>query len=95
LVEYKREGFRMFKQLLGLLDAEVATTIFKVEVRQQPEAMPVETALTRAATQASTNTPGEAGDANPQGSRAERRANRAASPVGVQSATKKKRKKRR
>src|SRR6185312_17107432 len=27
LVEYKREGFRMFKQLMGLLEAEVATTI--------------------------------------------------------------------
>src|SRR6185503_12176033 len=50
LVEYKREGFRMFKQLMGLLEAEVATTIFKVEVRRE-EAVeaPVETALTRAA----------------------------------------------
>ena len=44
LVEYKREGFRMFKQTLALLDAEIATTIFKVEVRTQApeEAMPVE-----------------------------------------------------
>jgi preprotein translocase subunit SecA len=94
LVEYKREGFRMFKQLLGLLDAEVATTIFKIEVRQQPEALPVETALTRAAEQASTNVSGDGTEANPQGSRAERR-NRAAATPGMTSATKKKRKKRR
>jgi preprotein translocase subunit SecA len=42
LVEYKREGFRMFKQLLGLLDAEVATTIFKLAIQQQE--VPVECA---------------------------------------------------
>jgi len=75
LVEYKREGFRMFKQLIKLLEAEIATTIFKVSVNQEeapaPEA-PVETALTRAAGQARTNIDGvQAGN---EGSRAERRA---------------------
>jgi preprotein translocase subunit SecA len=95
LVEYKREGFRMFKQLLGLIDAEVATTIFKVEVRAgDADLLPVDTALTRAAEQASTNASGEA-EAAGGPSRAERRANRALRPVGGVSATKKKHKKRR
>lgn len=57
LVEYKREGFRMFQQLIALLDAEVATTIFKVTVTQEAAEAdaPVDTPLTRAAEQASTN----------------------------------------
>jgi len=58
LVEYKREGFRMFKQLIGLLEAEVATTIFKVSVQFHDHAQadaPVETALTRAAELATTS----------------------------------------
>lgn len=106
LVEYKREGFRMFKQLVALLDAEVATTIFKLSVRRE-EAVdaPVETALTKAAEQARTNNPAAGvaeagGDGGSRGgSRAERRAKPApsAGSVGV-SATKqtnKKRKKRR
>jgi len=78
LVEYKREGFRMFKQLIGLLEAEVATTIFKVSVQFHDHAhadAPVETALTRAAELATTS----GGDesligASQVGSRAERRA---------------------
>src|SRR5476651_463660 len=81
LVEYKREGFRMFKQLIALLDADVATTIFKVSVRQEevPLAAPVQTALTRAAEQAQTNASGELGGngataKNDTKSRSERRA---------------------
>jgi preprotein translocase subunit SecA len=96
LVEYKREGFRMFKQLLALMDAEVATTIFRVSVRQEEvtgAGAPVETALTRAAEQASTN----AADGAPVGdgsraSRSERRARPA--HVGAPSATKKRKKRR-
>ena len=86
----------MFKQLLGLLDAEVATTIFKVEVRQQAaEAdVPVETALTRAAEQASTNAVGVQGNPGPS-SRSERRAAaKAMRPIGVGGTTKKKKKRR-
>jgi preprotein translocase subunit SecA len=106
LVEYKREGFRMFKQLVALLDAEVATTIFKVSIQreQAPLDATVETALTRAAEQARTNAPAEGGalaagdgDAQGSGSRAERRA-RERTVVISGSATKntnKKRKKRR
>ena len=101
LVEYKREGFRMFKQLLGLMDSEVATTIFKVEVRRQETEAPVETALTRAAGQARTNAGGEAAagvssrDAGAAGSRADRRAaSKARSPIGAPSATKKRKKRR-
>jgi preprotein translocase subunit SecA len=97
LVEYKREGFRMFKQLMALLDADVATTIFKVSIQheQLPLNAPVETALTRAAGQARTNAPVE-GDSQASGSRAERRA-RERTMVGSVSTknTNKKRKKRR
>jgi preprotein translocase subunit SecA len=98
LVEYKREGFRMFQQLLGLLDAEVATTVFKVELRPQEAeaALPVETALTRAAGQATTNVDGIQGTPG-QASRAERRA-AAKSPRPAQStgsAKKRKKKSRR
>ncbi len=95
LVEYKREGFRMFKQTLALLDAEIATTVFKVEVRTEaPEqAMPVQTALTRAAEQSVTNSPGEGGEAA-EGSRAERRARSKAPQAAGRTATKKKKKRR-
>jgi len=103
LVEYKREGFRMFQQLLSLLDADVATTIFKMQITQQPqEAAPVQTALTRAAGQAQTNASQEGGTteaaaSGASGSRLERRS-REHAVVTSHSATKqtnKKRKKRR
>jgi preprotein translocase subunit SecA len=99
LVEYKREGFRMFKQLLGLLDAEVATTVFKVAVWQEalPADAPVQTELTRAAEQARTNAPVDGvqapGAAGGGGSRAERRAARR-TEAGAPSATKKRKKRR-
>lgn len=35
LVEYKREGFELFKSLLGAIDHNIASTIFKVSVMQQ------------------------------------------------------------
>ena len=107
LVEYKREGFRMFKQLMGLLEAEIATTIFKVSITpNEPAEAPVETALTRAAEQARTNlvdgirpTNGHSNgraDASGEGaSRAERRAAaKVTTPVGAVSATKKRKKRR-
>ncbi len=99
LVEYKREGFRMFKQLLALLDADVATTIFKVQVQQQEQApLPMETALTRAAEQARTNAPVDGVQASSEGgSRAQRRERlRSAGAIGATKSTnQKKRKKRR
>ncbi len=96
LVEYKREGFRMFKQLIGLLEAEIATTIFKVSVNREElpggEA-PVQTALTRAAEQAQTNATGvqEAS----AGSRAERRRAAKTPRPATNPSNPKKRKKRR
>jgi preprotein translocase subunit SecA len=105
LVEYKREGYRMFKQLLSLLDAEIASTIFKMVVRQEdpPVDAPVETALTKAAEQATVrggSTDPESlaaeGTARAAGSRAQRRAKATGSlPVSATKATNKKRKKRR
>ncbi|HVQ45055.1 MAG TPA: preprotein translocase subunit SecA [Candidatus Saccharimonadia bacterium] len=95
LVEYKREGFRMFKQFMALLDAEIATTIFKVSVTAQAAEAPVETALTRAAEQASTNVEMD-GISPPSDGRS--RQERRTRPVTAASATKstnKKRKKRR
>lgn len=35
LVEYKREGFELFKALLGAIDHNIASTIFKVGIIQQ------------------------------------------------------------
>jgi len=106
LVEYKREGFRMFKQLLGLLDAEVATTIFKLQVAQQAPAggASVETALTRAAAGAHTNAAAIEAGAPPaagggedsgSGSRAERRARVHAVTASGGNKSPRKRKKRR
>lgn len=92
LVEYKREGFRMFKQLLSLLDAEVATTIFKVSIQREEAAEAIETPLTRAAEQAVTNDV-ETGEATSDSvSREERRAKQR--PLG-RPATAKRHKKRR
>ncbi len=96
LIEYKREGFRMFKLLIGLLEADVATNIFKVSI--SPNApiaeAPVETALTRAAEQAQTN----AADPNAtggSGSRAQRRAAAKQARPAANPNNPKKRKKRR
>jgi preprotein translocase subunit SecA len=92
LVEYKREGFRMFQQLIGFLEGEIAASIFKVTLTREPvDAMPIETVLTRAAEQASTNSmDGVQGSA---GSRAERRSR--PQTVGQPKATKSNKKKKR
>lgn len=88
LVEYKREGFRMFKQLVGLIEAEVATTMFKVAIQRHddhihaaaesvevPQGLGlVDTALTRAAAEARSNASTEAAPAGDGGSRSQRRA---------------------
>ncbi len=79
LVEYKSEAYRLFKQLQRAVDAEVATTIFKVSLQQEPvEALP-ETAITTGAANAhqgsnmpSNNTP--AGNRAEGGNRSARRA---------------------
>jgi preprotein translocase subunit SecA len=56
LVEYKSEGFKMFKNLVAVMDAEIANTIFKVSItRNEPASAPVETELTKAARQANIN----------------------------------------
>ncbi len=54
LVEYKREAYSMFKRLLGLLEAELATTIFRIVIAREEQHVhePVETELTRAAQKA-------------------------------------------
>lgn len=77
LVEYKAEGFKLFKRLLQLLDAEIAGTIFRVSITEEPSAAPVETAVTKAASHANvladTSQAGESG-ATTGINRAERRA---------------------
>jgi preprotein translocase subunit SecA len=56
LVEYKAEGFRMFKNFMVTLEAEIAATIFKVSIAPAEEQVaPVETVLTKAAAKADTN----------------------------------------
>jgi len=100
LVEYKREGFKMFGRLLGLLEAEVATSVFRVVVTQNEQTTaPVETELTKAAKNArpvdavlpGDNGSGRTVDAS-GGSRAQRRSR--PSVVGQPSATKKRKKRR-
>lgn len=79
LVEYKSEAYRLFKQLQRAVDAEVATTIFKVSLQQEPvEALP-ETAITTGAANAhqGSNIPSNtssAGNRSEGGNRSARRA---------------------
>ncbi len=49
LVEYKNEGFRLYKRLVGIIEAEVAGTILRAQISQEPLQQPVETAVTKAA----------------------------------------------
>jgi preprotein translocase subunit SecA len=42
LVEYKREGYRLFQQLLGEIQKGVVTTVFKVQIVRQETASPME-----------------------------------------------------
>jgi preprotein translocase subunit SecA len=60
LVEYKSEGFRLFKQLIATMEGEIASSIFKAVIhRHDHEDDAVETALTKAAAEAATNAPEE------------------------------------
>jgi preprotein translocase subunit SecA len=88
LVEYKAEGFRMFKRLVDMMESEIAGTIFRASIQRQDTPAEVDTAMTRAAEQASTNAP-DGNGAN----RAQRRAR--AEVIGNSSKTKRKRKKKR
>jgi len=84
LVEYKREGFKMFGNLLALLESEISTTIFRIVVtKDESVTAPVETELTKAAKKAlpiDSVLPGDAplsrvvDTTGGQGSRAQRRA---------------------
>lgn len=53
LVEYKAEGYRLFQQLIGAMEADIASTIYKVQITPAVEQAPVETALTKAAEKSS------------------------------------------
>lgn len=80
LVEYKSEAYRLFKQLQRAVDAEVATTIFKVSLQQEPiEALP-ETAITTGAAIAhqGSNTPSNSNSAGSHSEGGNRSARRAA-----------------
>ncbi len=58
LVEYKSESYRMYKNLIAIMEAEIASTIFKASIGPAESAeAPVETALTKAAKEAGTNAP--------------------------------------
>jgi preprotein translocase subunit SecA len=80
LVEYKSEAYRLFKQLQRAVDAEVATTIFKVSLQQEPiEALP-ETAITSGAAIAhqGSNIPSSSNSAGSRSEGGNRSARRAA-----------------
>jgi len=49
LVEYKNEGFRLYKRLVSIIEAEIAGTILRAQISQGPVQQPVETAVTKAA----------------------------------------------
>ena len=55
LVEYKNEGYRLFRNLLAAMEGEIATLIFRASISRVDQAAPVETALTRAAKEATGN----------------------------------------
>jgi preprotein translocase subunit SecA len=60
LVEYKQEGYKMYQNLITVMEAEIASAIFRIRIAVEEDHTghnhaPVETALTKAAEQASTN----------------------------------------
>jgi preprotein translocase subunit SecA len=60
LVEYKSESYRMYKNLIAVMEAEIASTIFRASIGPMEIAeAPVETALTKAAKEAATNAPSD------------------------------------
>lgn len=75
LIEYKSEAYRLFKQLQRGIDAEVASTIFKVALQREPIEQLPETVITSGAQQAHEVGPDESGRSRKQsGNRAARRA---------------------
>lgn len=96
LVEYKSEGFRLFKRLLRTMESEIAGMIFRSSISRIDE-QPVETAMTKAAQHATatgdTSQAGEDGEGSASGNRATRRSSKV--KTGINNRTKKKRKKRR
>jgi preprotein translocase subunit SecA len=55
LVEYKQEGYRMYKNLVAVLEGEIASSIYKATLVHEHTHEPIETALTKAAKGAGTN----------------------------------------
>lgn len=55
LVEYKSEGFKYFKRLIAIMEAEIASSVFKAVIHNHSSDDAVETALTKAAAEAATN----------------------------------------
>lgn len=66
LVEYKSEAYKMYQRLIAGIEAEIANLIFRVNVTVQPSEAPVETALTKAAESASSNTSEESAKPKPK-----------------------------
>ncbi len=100
LVEYKSEGYRLFKRLLSIMDSEIAGTVLRSSITQEPPTeAPFETAVTRAAEQAqavsSSSQAGEEGDGAGGLNRAARRAAKTHSGAWTGSTATKKKKKRR
>jgi preprotein translocase subunit SecA len=90
LVEYKSEGYRLFKRLLSIMEAEIASTIFRASIQRQETQ--VETAMTRAAEEAREVSANVGEDGETGGNRQQRRIKSAG---GSGSKAKKKKKKRR
>jgi len=52
LVEYKAEAFGMFNRLQDMIRSEIANTILRVDIREEPQALETETELTEGAERA-------------------------------------------
>lgn len=95
LIEYKREGHRIFTRLLKVIESEIASSVLRTSITQEPTDQPVETAVTRAAQQAQsfsdTSQAGGEGDSS-GGNRASRRVKKATG--GTKKAAKKRKKRR-
>lgn len=64
LVEYKAEAFNMFKRLERSLNAEIASTIFKVAINVEAAPAPIETDITRGAQTAVASASGSEGSSD-------------------------------
>ncbi len=95
LVEYKAEAFRIFRQLQSGIDAEIASTIFKVQIQDQIPPEMVQTEITEGAKHAKSQGATEAEEVKTKSHSARRNVSNAQPELRPMRKGKKKKKKRR